>query len=58
MKIIMVNSNGIKIEETLPIPLFTSLVDTTQKKPHKISVQMRVGDIIVWEDIIFELPPT
>ena len=54
----MMNSNGIKILDNLPIPLFTSLIDTAQKIPHNINVPIRVGSIIVVADAKFELPPT
>ena len=54
----MINNNGIKTVDNLPIPLSTSLTDTTQKSPHNINVQIRVGNIMVPEDAKFELPPT
>ena len=53
-----INNNGIKTVDNLPIPLSTSLIDTVQKIPHNINVQIRVGSIIVVADDKFELPPT
>lgn len=54
----IINSNGIKTVDNLPIPLSTSLIDTVQKIPHNINVQIRVGNSIVVAEDKFELPPT
>lgn len=54
----MINNNGIKMVDSLPIPLSTSLIDTAQKIAHNINVQISVGNIIVVEEDKFELPPT
>ena len=52
------NNNGIRIVDILPIPLSTSRTDTTQKIPHKTSVQINVGTINVAKLAKLELPPT
>ncbi len=54
----MINNKGIKMVDSLPIPLSTSLIDTAQKIAHNINVQISVGNIIVVEEDKFELPPT
>ena len=54
----VINSRGINIVDSFPIPLSISLTDTTQKTAHNINVQTSVGNIILIGNVKFEFPPT